>query len=87
METTRGATYTLDDEGYVLDRSNGPRGWDYAHGWQIIGIAKRHHSRWIVPLFRAVTDDTGHGIIHDLDHGTHRLWGNERMRSLVKVTE
>jgi hypothetical protein len=80
LETAR-ATYLLDGDGYVLGRSNGPKGWRYGVGWRILGLAKRHHSRCVLSLEAcAAGADFGHGIVHDLDHGTHRSWGMERAR-------
>jgi len=87
METTRGTWYTLDDEGYVLGRTDGPQGWDYRKGWRILGAATRYHSRRVTPLADAAANGIpGWGVIHDWDHGHHRVWGGERMRSLYKVT-
>lgn len=88
MTTTRGNRYVLDDEGYVLARSDGPRGWDYARGWRITGIAKRWHSAVSVKLAAIVAGaDRGQGWIRDWDHGTYRAWGGERMRSLTHVPD
>lgn len=89
MSTNRGNYYTLDDDGYVVARSNGPKGWDYKRGWRIVGLSKRHHSRHIIPLdIVAVRGaDFGHGIVHDWDHGYFRTWGNERVTAIWRVAE
>jgi hypothetical protein len=87
METTRGNVYTLDDAGNVVARSNGPKGWDYSGKWTILGASKRYHSRLVASLATIAAEGIpGHGVIHDYDHGYYRVWGNERMRSLVKVS-
>lgn len=84
--TTRGNYYTLDDEGRVTARSNGPEGWNYSGKWQIIGIGKRVHSARLISLEDAAQGaDFGQGWVHDLDHGTHRMWGMERIRSIVQT--
>lgn len=85
IRTTKGNTYYLDDGGAVVARSNGPQGWDYSGKWVILGFGKRYHSRSLVSLQEAVSgEDIGHGIIHDLDHGTHRVWHGERLGSITK---
>ena len=86
MVTTRGTRYTLAENGAVLARTDGPQGWDYGGRWVILGAAKRHHSRHALPLdYIARNGVPGHGIVRDLDHGTLRVWGNERMRSLRRI--
>ena len=86
MYTTRHNQYELAADGRVLGRSNGPQGWDYSGKWIILGAAMRHHSRRIMALAAITADGVpGHGIIHDLDHGTRRVWGNERMVTLRAV--
>ena len=80
MRTTNGNVYELDEKGAVLDRSNGPRGWNYSGKWIICGFKKRHHSYRTIPLEDALRgEDVGQGWILDLDHGTYRLWGGERL--------
>ena len=86
METTRGNVYTLDDNGNVIARSNGPKDWNYSGKWTILGAAKRYHSRHAYPLaWIAANGVPGWGVIRDLDHGYLRVWTGERMRSLYKV--
>lgn len=88
MITTRGNVYTLADDGRVLACSNGPKGWDYSGKWVIVGFTKRHHSRAVLPLDAVLKGgDVGQGWVHDLDHGTRRVWGTERLRSLVKIAD
>jgi len=75
MTTTQGARYTLDDEGAVVARSNGPEGFDYSGEWIIVGFLTRHNSRFVIPLERALNGyDIGHGYVVDNDHGTQRVW-------------
>src|SRR5689334_20201957 len=86
MTTTRRTLYVLDANGNVLARSNGPRGWTYSGKWTILGATTRHLARRIVPLADIARDGVpGQGWLHDLDHGTHRLWGTERMLALRTV--
>jgi hypothetical protein len=88
MTTTAGVRYTLSDDGAVIDRTDGPRGWDYSGKWIIKGFSKRHHSRQIIPLADALAgEDVGQGWVHDLDHGMPRMWGGggRRMKSIRKV--
>lgn len=88
METTRGNVYALDDFGNVVARSNGPQGWDYSGKWTILGASTRYHSRLVSSLANIATEGIpGHGIIHDWDHGYFRVWGGERMRSLVRMAD
>jgi hypothetical protein len=83
MTTTRGTIYVLAENGAVLSRSNGPKGWDYSGKWVILGATTRFNARAIIGLSEIAENGIpGQGWIHDLDHGTHRSWGSERMRSL-----
>lgn len=80
-----GAVYTTDDEGRVLDRTDGPRGWDYSGKWIITGIKRRHHSLDTITLAQAAAGaDFGHGVVTDRDHGSHRQWG-DRGRQVRRV--
>jgi hypothetical protein len=91
--TTKGRDiYILARDGAVLSRTNGPSGWDYAHGWHIIGFGTRANSRHLVSLDEAADGvDTGQGWVHDLDHGTRRMWAgggepsSERLASLTRI--
>lgn len=70
-----GEQYTLADNGAVIDRTDGPRGWDYSGQWLILGFTKRHHSARMVSLAAAAAGaDIGQGWVHDLDHGHRRMW-------------
>ncbi len=86
MTTTRGNTYTLDQDGKVTARSNGPKGWQYSGQWIILGAATRHHANRWATLEQIIQTGNipGQGWIHDLDHGTHRVWGMERMKQLTR---
>src|SRR5687768_4299126 len=87
IETDR-ANYYTDDEGRVLARTNGPRGWNYSGKWVILGALKRHHSALhnLISLQECADGaDMGHGIIVDNDHGTLRQWGTERARSIRRA--
>ncbi len=55
-------------------------------GWLILGISTRHNSNCIVSLERAANGESiGQGWIHDLDHGTHRIWGMPKTDRAVRV--
>ena len=87
MVTTHGNVYMLDNMGNVVSRSNGPAGWNYGKGnWVILGAATRWNAATVSSLADiAAGGIPGHGVIHDYDHGSHRVWGNERMRTLTVV--
>jgi hypothetical protein len=88
MTTTRGTRYLLEDDGRVVDRTDGPRGWNYSGKWIILGFKKRHHSAFTFTLAEALAgEDVGQGWITDLDHGTVRLWGGERLRSIRRMDQ
>jgi hypothetical protein len=55
--------------------------------WKILGIATRHTSSHYSNLSDCVADPSliGQGWIHDLDHGTHRMWGMPKHRRAVRV--
>lgn len=75
MRTTGGVTYTLADDGTVLDRSDGPRGWNYSGQWRVLGFLTRAHSQRMVSFLDALAGaEVGHGFVVDLDHGTRRVW-------------
>ena len=83
---------TTDEAGNLLEdhvgrhyvRSN----IDVAAGtWRILGIGKRAHSAHLVSLADAANGaDIGQGWIHDLDHGSHRMWCNPSSRRATRVT-
>ena len=83
--------------GYVLTDSQGCIIEDHSAGraykrsptedWRILGISKRHHSREIIPLAAAASGaDIGQGWVHDMDHGTHRMWAMPPNRRAIRVT-
>jgi hypothetical protein len=75
LTTTNGTRYTLDDNGAVVARTDGPEGWDYSGKWKVLGFLTRANSRYMVPLADAVAGAwIGHGFVVDLDHGTLRVW-------------
>lgn len=78
--------YTLDDEGYVVARTDGPQGWNYGRGWRIVGFKTRHNARRTILLAEALAgEDTGQGWVVDWDHGTYRLWGSPSHRRLASI--
>lgn len=88
MTLLDGTRYTLDDDGKVLDRSDGPKGWDYEGEWTIVGFKKRHHSARTITLDKALAGaDVGQGWVVDLDHGTFRLWGSPTGHRLKSVRQ
>jgi hypothetical protein len=91
MELKSGDVYLLDREGYVVERSDGPQGFDYERRWRILGVTTRHHAgdHRIVPLESIIEGaPIGQGWVHDVDHGYHRMWGspsNRKMRRLTRI--
>ena len=84
MRTKDGTRYVLDDDGAVLARSDGPRGWDYSGKWKIVGFKKRAHSHATVSLADALDGfDVGQGWVIDWDHGTYRMWAHPTGRRLA----
>ena len=72
-----GTRYVLAEGGEVLARSNGPRGWNYSGEWIVLGFTTRHNAHRIISLADALAGaNIGQGWVHDLDHGTHRMWGS-----------
>lgn len=86
--TTKGRdTYILARDGAVLSRTDGPGGWDYAHRWHIVGFGTRANSGTLIGLTDAAEGaNVGQGWIHDLDHGTHGMWGSPRLDKLASIT-
>lgn len=77
LTTHNRVDYVLDDEGFVVSRTNGPEGWDYKNGWRILGFLKRANSG--LDLMVSLPDaangaDIGHGYVVDWDHGYTRVW-------------
>jgi hypothetical protein len=88
LTTTRGTLYVLSADGSVIDRSDGPRGWNYGGKWRIVGLSKRYHSARVWSLTESLIFGVpGWGVIHDIDHGTRRTWMGERARSLAVLPE
>lgn len=56
-------------------------------GWMIVGFTTRLNAHHVITLAQAAEGaDIGQGWVHDLDHGTHRMWGHPSYRRAVKVT-
>lgn len=54
--------------------------------WYIVGIGRRHNSRDLVSLSAAADGaDIGQGWVHDIDHGTHRMWTMPKHQRVMKV--
>jgi hypothetical protein len=53
--------------------------------WRILGVTTRHNSRHIIPLKESVTGNIGQGWIHDMDHGTHRMWSRPSGKRAVHI--
>lgn len=90
MKLKDDSTWVLGSECDVLH--DGTRNMDFAAlgTWKILGFTKRHHSREIISLAEAANGaDLGQGWVHDLDHGTHRIWcqpSNHRAVSVREIT-
>ena len=92
----RGFRITLKS-GYVETDDQGRIVHDYSAGrnyrcephdeWRIVGIATRHHSIRVSTLDDCAADPRliGQGWIHDLDHGTRRMWAMPTSRRAVRV--
>lgn len=85
MHTKHGTRYELAENGAVLARSDGPAGWDYSGRWIITGFTTRHNAHHLVTLAAAADGaEVGQGWVHDLDHGTHRMWGGDRLARISR---
>lgn len=60
---------------------------DPANGfWQIVGFSTRHNSQYLISLPDAAAgDNIGQGWVHDLDHGTRRMWSHPPGQRAVRV--
>lgn len=86
LTTKANVRFELDADGAVLTRTDGPEGFAYSGKWIILGATTRWNARHIVTLAELADGaDFGQGWIHDLDHGTHRVWGNPSSRRLKSV--
>ena len=85
LTTRDGGRFTLSASGAILKDHD--RGLEFSgESWRILGFTKRHHSRDIIPIEAAARgEDIGQGWVHDLDHGTHRMWGHPTGRRAVSV--
>ena len=86
MHTERGATFLLADDGKVIGRSNGPKGWNYSGQWIIVGFLRRWNGGRVSLAQAADGASIGHGFVRDLDHGTYRQWG-ERVKSVYRPSD
>ena len=96
MKSTQAIYRLHTDGGYYVLAANGTILFDSSRNyrsdseqWRVIGIGKRHHSRDLISLSEAADGaDFGQGWVHDLDHGTHRIWGmphSRRARQVVRL--
>lgn len=84
--TTKGHDYyLLDQDGGIL--RDGSRGMEFSgENWKIIGLTTRFNSSHIITLQEAINGvNIGQGWVHDLDHGTHRMWGSPSTRRAIKI--
>jgi hypothetical protein len=82
-------------QGYILTDANGRIIEDHVgrhykcephDGWRILGFSRAFSSAPLITLDAAASGaPLGSGYVHDLDHGTHRVWGNPDYRRVVKV--
>lgn len=97
IRTNYGNTYKVDDDGYVIEYSNGlkedpnsesRKTWQITGAWYNIGFG---HYR-IITLselltkkdFRLKNGEPRYGLT-DIDHGTTRLHGNKRAHGVSAV--
>lgn len=86
MELKNGEVYILDLDGQVLQRSDGPQGHSYSGQWRIIGFTRRSNAHQIITLQEVLAGENfGQGWIHDVDHGTRRMWGHPTGRRLARL--
>jgi hypothetical protein len=81
-----GAHFKTDMSGNVL--YDGIRNIRFSPdgGWKILGFSTRHNATQIIPIADASRGvSIGQGWVHDLDHGTHRMWGHPKNRRAVSV--
>jgi len=80
-----GARFLVAENGRILydgDRNMGP----FSEEWRIIGFTTRHNARRLITLQEAADGmPIGQGWVHDLDHGTHRMWAMPLYRRAVRV--
>jgi hypothetical protein len=79
-----GAQFHLASDGTILwdgERNMGP-----FSDWRVFGFSTRLNANRVVPLAQAAAGESiGQGWIHDLDHGTHRLWCMPRHHRAVSL--
>lgn len=87
MVLKSGAVWKLGDDGRVLydgDRNMGP----FSEKWRVIGFSTRHNAHRVISLQEAAEGEPiGQGWVHDMDHGTHRLWGHPSDRRAVSIKD
>ncbi len=85
MHLKNGAIFDLAENGRVLydgDRGMGP----FSEEWRVIGFTTRHNAHNLVTLSDASDGQSiGQGWVHDVDHGTLRMWGMPKYRRAVKI--
>ncbi len=85
MTLKGGAQWTLADNGRIEWDGTRKQG-AFSDDWRIIGFTRRHHSARIISLAAAAGgEDIGQGWVHDIDHGTHRMWCMPKSQRAVKV--
>ena len=83
-----GAVFDTDAAGNILLDGERNMRFDPAsgHEWRILGFTTRHNAHRVIDLEAAASgEDIGHGWVHDMDHGTHRVWGSPAWRRAVRV--
>src|SRR5687767_13366987 len=85
MTLKNGSRWRLAADGGVLYDGERHMSFDGEH-WRIIGFTRRHLGGPLITLDAAVNGaDLGQGWIHDLDHGTRRMWGMPKHHRVVRV--
>lgn len=86
LRLKNGSMWELDEQGRVC--YDGSRGMRFSphDSWRILGFSTRHNANRIISLAEAAAGASiGQGWVHDLDHGTHRMWGSPSWRRAAKV--
>lgn len=90
MTVKNGAYYYLTENGGILWDGTRDMAFEAPHdSWRVIGFTTRHNGNRIITLAEAANgEDIGQGWVHDLDHGTHRMWAMPkylRARKIIRL--
>ncbi len=79
--------YDVDADGNILHDAFRHLHFAPDGQWRILGFTTRHNAHHIITLAEASDGKSiGQGWIHDLDHGTHRMWASPKYHRAESVT-